>query len=194
MAIQISGTTVVNDSRQLQNIASLDATTTTTIAAAASSGPPMPADDYLMFQPEYVQYLANNSSNKISKNTLNEVTHKNAGNSYAGEGANTLNTFAAGDVIGFTQVFFINPGYAGNVTLQMGVNGVDTSLSLVVTSSGSGNNFFNVDSFPHIDITQAMVNARSGSSDILTFWQSSWGIASGGLISITAKVFRDSAL
>lgn len=35
MAIQVSGTTVINDSRQLQNIASLDATTTATIGAAA---------------------------------------------------------------------------------------------------------------------------------------------------------------
>ena len=38
MAIQISGTTVVNNSRQLQNIASLDSTTTSTIAAAAGGG------------------------------------------------------------------------------------------------------------------------------------------------------------
>ena len=35
MALQVSGTTVVNNSRQLQNIASLDNTTTNTIAAAA---------------------------------------------------------------------------------------------------------------------------------------------------------------
>jgi hypothetical protein len=35
MAIQISGTSVINNSRQLQNIASLDSTTTATIAAAA---------------------------------------------------------------------------------------------------------------------------------------------------------------
>ena len=38
MAIQIGGTTVVNNSRQLQNIASLDSTTTSTIAAAAGGG------------------------------------------------------------------------------------------------------------------------------------------------------------
>jgi hypothetical protein len=38
MAIQISGTTVVNDSRQLQNIASLDSTTAATIGAAAGGG------------------------------------------------------------------------------------------------------------------------------------------------------------
>lgn len=38
MAIQINGTTVVNNSRQLQNIASLDSTTTSTIAAAAGGG------------------------------------------------------------------------------------------------------------------------------------------------------------
>ena len=38
MAIKISGTTVVNNSRQLQNIASLDSTTTSTIAAAAGGG------------------------------------------------------------------------------------------------------------------------------------------------------------
>lgn len=36
MAIQISGTTVVNNSRELQNIASLDSTTTSTISAASS--------------------------------------------------------------------------------------------------------------------------------------------------------------
>ena len=35
MAIQINGTTVVNNSRQLQNIASLDTTTTNTIKSAA---------------------------------------------------------------------------------------------------------------------------------------------------------------
>ena len=38
MAIQVSGTTVINDSRQLQNIASLDSTTSSTIAAAAGGG------------------------------------------------------------------------------------------------------------------------------------------------------------
>lgn len=38
MAIQISGTTVVNNSRQLQNIASLDSTTTSTISAAGIGG------------------------------------------------------------------------------------------------------------------------------------------------------------
>jgi|14BtaG_2_1085337.scaffolds.fasta_scaffold00299_8 hypothetical protein len=38
MAIKISGTTVVNDSRQLQNIASLDSTTAATIGAAAAGG------------------------------------------------------------------------------------------------------------------------------------------------------------
>lgn len=37
MAIQISGTTVVNDSRQLQNIASLDATTSATINSGLST-------------------------------------------------------------------------------------------------------------------------------------------------------------
>ena len=41
MAIQISGTTVVNNSRQLQNIASLDSTTTATIASAAGGGSPV---------------------------------------------------------------------------------------------------------------------------------------------------------
>ena len=38
MAIKVSGTSVINDSRQLQNVASLDATTTNTIAAAIPSG------------------------------------------------------------------------------------------------------------------------------------------------------------
>jgi len=38
MAIQVNGTTVINDSRALQNIASLDATTTATISAAGGGG------------------------------------------------------------------------------------------------------------------------------------------------------------
>lgn len=38
MAIKVNGTTVINDSRQLQNIASLDATTTATISAAGGGG------------------------------------------------------------------------------------------------------------------------------------------------------------
>jgi len=38
MAIKVSGTSVINDSRQLQNIASLDSATTTVIAAAAGGG------------------------------------------------------------------------------------------------------------------------------------------------------------
>ena len=38
MALQINGTTVVNNSRQLQNIASVDATTAATIAANAGGG------------------------------------------------------------------------------------------------------------------------------------------------------------
>lgn len=38
MALQVSGSTVVNNSLQLQNIASLDATTTATIGAAAGGG------------------------------------------------------------------------------------------------------------------------------------------------------------
>ena len=38
MAIKIIGTTVINDSRQLQNIASLDATTSATLSAAVGGG------------------------------------------------------------------------------------------------------------------------------------------------------------
>lgn len=38
MAIKVSGTSVINDSRQLQNIASLDSTTISTIGANISSG------------------------------------------------------------------------------------------------------------------------------------------------------------
>ena len=42
MAIQISGTTVVNNSRQLQNIASVDTTTKNAIEAAGVGGSPIP--------------------------------------------------------------------------------------------------------------------------------------------------------
>ena len=38
MAIKVNGTTVINDSKQLQNVASLDSTTIATIGANVSSG------------------------------------------------------------------------------------------------------------------------------------------------------------
>jgi len=49
MAIKIGGTTVVNDSRQLTNIASVDATTVTALRTAGAGLPPQTgnADFYL---------------------------------------------------------------------------------------------------------------------------------------------------
>lgn len=54
MAIQIGGTTVINDSRQLRNIASLDSTTTSTIAAAAAGGIGFTSGTNLYYENDFV--------------------------------------------------------------------------------------------------------------------------------------------
>ena len=54
MAIQISGTTVVNNSRQLQNIASLDSTTTTTLQGAGLGGIGFTSGTNLYYENDFV--------------------------------------------------------------------------------------------------------------------------------------------
>ncbi|MDB4830781.1 hypothetical protein OAH41_06530 [Paracoccaceae bacterium] len=81
MAIQISGTTVINNSRQLQNIASLDSTTISTISAAAG-GSPIPdwGGDGI---PYLLQQLSGTTTSTAAANVSyasNYVTITGAGN------------------------------------------------------------------------------------------------------------------
>ena len=65
MAIQISGTTVVNDSRELQNIASLDSTTTSTIQAASSSAMTLVTEGSITSTVAYLDLTLNNHENFV---------------------------------------------------------------------------------------------------------------------------------
>ena len=69
MAIQISGTTVVNNSRQLQNIASLDSTTAAVIGAAAGGGATGGGSDEVFYenaQTVTANYTITNNKNAMS--------------------------------------------------------------------------------------------------------------------------------
>ena len=66
MAIQISGTTVVNDSRELQNIASLDSTTTSTIQAASSSAMTLVTEGSITSNVSYLDLTLNNHERTIA--------------------------------------------------------------------------------------------------------------------------------
>lgn len=79
MAIQVGGTTVINDSRQLQNVASVDATTVSVMSAALPA-PTIPSGgavgSYSMGRPaNYTIYYAGDTASSVY-----EVTPKtNAG-------------------------------------------------------------------------------------------------------------------
>lgn len=77
MAIQISGTTVVNNSRELQNIASLDSTTTATIQAA-SGGPSdfVQAHHDIDYQTESQSVIGSTVTFKGNNTTLSDATLK----------------------------------------------------------------------------------------------------------------------
>lgn len=69
MAIQVGGTAVIDDSRQLQNIASLDSTTTSTIQAVAGGGATGGGSDEVFYengQTVTSNYTITNGKNAMS--------------------------------------------------------------------------------------------------------------------------------
>jgi hypothetical protein len=182
MAIQISGTTVINNSRQLQNIASVDATTAATIAANAGVGD-VPADTYLMY-PEAASntmsqllYISANSVATGSGRTLQTTQASARGpayGTYSGDGVVTPATLQAGDIFVFSKFTFISHNTTGTLSVKFSLNGVTASNTLSATCS-STSNYFSVDLDPVVifTVTQAMVNARSGSQDDFRLYHSS---------------------
>ena len=69
MAIKVNGTTVINDSKQLQNVASLDSTTIATIGANVSSGFEDNTSTFPSSAGTFAQYENNNrySQNNVGK-------------------------------------------------------------------------------------------------------------------------------
>jgi len=70
MAIKVNGTTVINDSKQLQNVASLDSTTIATIGANVSSGF---EDNNSTFPSSAGTWAQYENNNRYSKNQVGKV-------------------------------------------------------------------------------------------------------------------------
>ena len=70
MAIKVNGTTVINDSRQMQNVASLDSTTIATIGANISSGFEENSATFPSSAGTFAQYENNN---RYSQNAVGKV-------------------------------------------------------------------------------------------------------------------------
>lgn len=204
MAIQISGTTVVNDSRQLQNIASVDATTAAVIAANAGSGD-VPAENYLMY-PDAARYtvgqllyITSNSVATGSGRTLQTIQASERGpayGTYSGDGVITPATLQAGDTFVISRVTFISHNTTGTISVKFSLNGVTASNTASFTCS-STSNYLTIypDPYAVFTVTQAMVNARSGSTDDFRLYHSSASpLGQYSHQYIYYQVWKDSAL
>lgn len=183
MAIQISGTTVINNSRQLQNIASLDATSTTNIKAAVD----VPAPGQIL------------QKTISTANASSTVFDGPSTSTYSGSGAFTSTpiNIKVGDYVSFSgnhTARYRSSPYAQTLTIF--VNGVQVvqyygyvagsyaSLSYDAAANAgtmSGN----------ATITSAMVNARSGSYDVWTYTKTA---SYNRTVNFYLSVFNDSDL
>jgi hypothetical protein len=190
MAIKISGTTVVNDSRQLQNIASLDSTTAATIGAAAG-GTAFFEDDASPGLIYSKSYTSTSAGSTVITGPQTFV--------YAGSGSFTGTSYnvSAGDYVSFSGSHLSN--YRGSEATQyftFFINGIQVvqyngyisgsyaSLSSNTPANAGGRS-------GGAAVTSAMVNARSGSYDVWTYTKS----GANGInrsTTVTLKVYNDS--
>lgn len=155
MAIQISGTTVVNNSRQLQNIASLDSTTAATIGAAAGGGAGAIFFEHFSstmtnWQPKiagdvYVVVAGAGGSGMVSKyySTQNLITRLNVGGGGSGgvvihkfTGVSTSQSPSTITVAGAAQITQTSDGAA-----TAGAAGGSSSITIggtTITAGGGG--------------------------------------------------------
>jgi len=104
MAINISGTTVINNSRQLQNIASLDSTTISTISSAGIRGLSEPDFDNAIY------FKIRNSAGSTTSTAATNVSYASNYVTITGAGSGTAVWFtaqslAAGYERGFYSLF-----------------------------------------------------------------------------------------
>jgi hypothetical protein len=144
MAIKVSGTSVINDSRQLQNIASLDSTTTSTIAAAAGGGASVQT------------FTSSGTWNKPSSGTVAMITCIGGGGGGARNNANVNSKSGGGSV---TQIFKLLSNLASSITVTIGAGG---AFSFVAVGGAGGNTKFGTDAI------------AVGGSSAEGYWNGTW--------------------
>ena len=183
MAIQVSGTSVINNSRQLQNIASLDATTTTVIAAAAGGGV------------DVQTFSSSGTWNKPSSGTITFIYaigggggggRMDTGNGGDGNGAfMTYKAILASNMPSSASVTVGAGGGGSNNSNVGGTSGAKSSVGTVFHSrGGTGGLSYNGGSFNYgastalssTELTQNIANLIVGGGGI----NSNSGIGGGG--------------
>ena len=127
MAIKVSGTTVVNDSRELQNIATLDSTTTTTISNAVGGGAAIQT------------FTSSGTWNKPSSGTVALVTLIGGG---GGGGRNDGTSWVYGAFGGYLKTKWIQlSDLPSSVTVTIGAGGAASTTTASAGSQGGNSSF-----------------------------------------------------
>ena len=190
MAIKVASDTVINNSKELQNIASLDATT---IAAVKANGGPSGTNDF--------KIAAFDTSAVENPGTFTDKVLYSGNRTYAGSGlynaAPVYNTTANDKATG--SVVLENANVGGTYSFTLTLNGVSLATdSITYNNNASGNRgtTFNFTS----TVTSSHVNARTGGEDSFSvnfggnYSDSTFRFATNASSGAAAGVYADSAI
>lgn len=127
MAIKVSGTSVINDSRQLQNIASIDSTTSSTLASALGGGASAQT------------FTSSGTWTKPSSGTVAMITCIGGGGGGARNNANINSKSQGGSV---TVIYKLLSSLASSITVTIGAGG---AYAFAAVGSAGGNTKFGTD-------------------------------------------------
>jgi len=190
MAIKVASDTVINNSKELQNIASLDATT---IAAVKANGGPSGTNDF--------KIAAFDTSAVENPGTFTDKVLYSGNRTYAGSGLynaapvynTTANDKATGSVV--LQGANTSGTYSFTITLN-GVSLATDSVNYTTNSSGNRGTTFTFTS----TVTSSHVSARTGGEDSFSVnfagnrQEATYQFTSNASSGAEAGVYADSAI
>lgn len=144
MAIKVSGTSVINDSRQLQNIASIDSTTSSTLASALGGGASVQT------------FTSSGTWNKPSSGTVAMITCIGGGGGGARNNGN-INSYSGGGTI--TVIYKLLSSLASSITVIIGAGGAMAHAS---SGGAGGHTKFGTDAI------------ASGGNSAEGYWSGTW--------------------
>jgi hypothetical protein len=157
MAIKVNNTTVINDSRQLQNIASIDSATSSTLAGALGGGASVQT------------FTSSGTWTKPSSGTVAMITCIGGGGGGARNNGN-INPYSTGGSI--SVIYKLLSSLGSSETVTIGAGGSMGGTSSNISGGAGGNTKFGTD------------NVAAGGSSSETYWNGSrtypnWPSATG---------------